>query len=337
MPSWLDRRRAIVLMIALAVAGWLSMPRATVAQGQECFNNIPGITNCIQGRFYEYWLDNGGLPVFGYPITGEFLETTAEGQFTVQYFERNVLELHPTVARPYDVQLGPAGRHPAAAARAQLVQEPKGRQSPDCYWAEQTQHSICGEFAAYWESHGLNDPQLDPQAQSLALFGLPLTEPAMEQNAAGDTVMTQWFERARLEFHPGVGILLGLLGVETREDAPPPDNGEPPPPEGDPCAGIAEPRLAQAEPNCIPYGGTFRVTVYDFDPNERISFWITDETGVTVGAQQQYNVDGSGSGYVDISTLDYFGYTLNPGNYVFVAQDSEQEFEPSIAPFRVIP
>jgi hypothetical protein len=45
---------------------------------------------------------------------------------------------------------------------------------------------------------------------------LPLTEPRMETNNVGDTVLTQWFERARLEYHPTQGILLGLLSNELR-------------------------------------------------------------------------------------------------------------------------
>nr|MBA2454691.1 ScyD/ScyE family protein [Chloroflexia bacterium] len=50
------------------------------------------------------------------------------------------------------------------------------------------------------------------------LFGYPISQAEMETNAAGDTVLTQWFERARFEFHPdnpeGQQVLLGLLGVE---------------------------------------------------------------------------------------------------------------------------
>jgi hypothetical protein len=42
----------------------------------------------------------------------------------------------------------------------------------------------------------------------------------METNASGDTVLTQWFERARMEWHPtnppGFRVLLGLLGTESR-------------------------------------------------------------------------------------------------------------------------
>jgi hypothetical protein len=48
----------------------------------------------------------------------------------------------------------------------------------------------------------------------------------METNAAGDTVLTQWFERARMEWHPnnppGFRVLLGLLGSEARGSQPAP-------------------------------------------------------------------------------------------------------------------
>jgi len=50
------------------------------------------------------------------------------------------------------------------------------------------------------------------------LFGLPLSEPAMETNSSGFTVLTQWFERARFEYVPSnpdpYKVLLGRLGAE---------------------------------------------------------------------------------------------------------------------------
>jgi hypothetical protein len=57
-------------------------------------------------------------------------------------------------------------------------------------------------------------------AESLALFGFPLSEPQMEQNTSGDNVLTQYFERARFEDHGASGVLLGLLGNETRSYSP---------------------------------------------------------------------------------------------------------------------
>jgi hypothetical protein len=57
----------------------------------------------------------------------------------------------------------------------------------------------------------------------LALFGLPLTAPKVEKNPDGNEVITQWFERARFEYHPnnpdpgapGAKVLLGRLGSES--------------------------------------------------------------------------------------------------------------------------
>ncbi len=44
----------------------------------------------LRGPFLAFWQANGGLPIFGYPLTGEFL---AEGR-TIQYCERARFELH---------------------------------------------------------------------------------------------------------------------------------------------------------------------------------------------------------------------------------------------------
>jgi hypothetical protein len=42
----------------------------------------------------------------------------------------------------------------------------------------------------------------------------------MERNSSGDNVLTQWFERARFEYHPNkpaqYRVLLGRLGAESR-------------------------------------------------------------------------------------------------------------------------
>jgi hypothetical protein len=67
--------------------------------------------------------------------------------------------------------------------------------------------------------HGLDlgDPGVSFR-ESLALFGYPLSEPMMETNGDGDTVLTQYFERAVFEWHPDNPIewqvLLRRLGAE---------------------------------------------------------------------------------------------------------------------------
>ena len=60
----------------------------------------------LSGRFLEYWQQNGGLAIFGFPISEQF----QEGGFLVQYFERNRFEYHTENAgSKYDVLLGLLG------------------------------------------------------------------------------------------------------------------------------------------------------------------------------------------------------------------------------------
>lgn len=64
----------------------------------------------VEGRFLEYWQQNGGLVQFGYPLTEPIKQQLAGVTYTVQYFERARFELHPENAAPYDLLLGQFGR-----------------------------------------------------------------------------------------------------------------------------------------------------------------------------------------------------------------------------------
>ena len=76
------------------------------------------------------------------------------------------------------------------------------------YFSE-TGHNVPGAFAGYWEANG-----------GLPRFGYPLTEAFEEVSETdGGRYLTQYFERARFEYHPEYQgtkdeVLLGLLGVE---------------------------------------------------------------------------------------------------------------------------
>lgn len=59
----------------------------------------------INAPFLAYFEENGGVRIFGYPLTEAFFETGDDGVArTVQYFERAVLQYHddesPAVVRP---------------------------------------------------------------------------------------------------------------------------------------------------------------------------------------------------------------------------------------------
>ena len=341
-------RRFYLLLAAIAL-GLTTLPSATHAQSQRCFD-VPGITNCIEGRFREYWEQNGGLAVFGYPISAATQQTTAEGTFLTQIFERNSFELHPEQARPYDVLLGRLGDVRLQQLGRPWANLPKGQQTAGCIWFAETGHSVCEPFRSYWEGQGLQDPSLNAYGKSLALFGLPLSEPAMETNAAGANVLTQWFERGRFEFHPNntpeFRILLGLLGRETTSGSTPtpPTNPAPQPPVNpNPtrnCDNIPAPTNATINPNCVLFGFTLSVSSYGWEAGQAVSYRITDQNGVAAGPTETTNAGSGGSVGGTINTADWLGVQLRPGDYRFVVSDVRNVGEKrpdSVAPFRVIP
>lgn len=57
--------------------------------------------------FRDFWNANGGLAIFGYPISEEF---TDSGGVTVQYFERQRLEYHPENSPDWRIEGGLLGR-----------------------------------------------------------------------------------------------------------------------------------------------------------------------------------------------------------------------------------
>jgi hypothetical protein len=319
-------------MFALLFLVALIAPQTTQAQAQRCF---PETGKCISGVIRSYWENNGGLAVFGYPITDLTTETNAEG-FTgpTQWFERDRLEDH--TAEGKGVLAGRLGAQKLAMEGRPWETLPKVSGAPaGCRFFPETGHSLCQPFLAYWESNG-----------GLARFGYPISEPVTERNADGYTGNFQWFERRRMEAHPEnqppYHILLGLLGKEVRAGggSPPPP---PPPPTDNACANIPAPTDARITPNCVRFGESLYVEVYGFDPNQQVGFWITHvETGNTVGTAQTVRVDGSGGLAGTIDTRDFGGYQLGPGNYVFVVRDAEPDsqgriYPDSLAPFRVLP
>jgi sugar lactone lactonase YvrE len=173
----------------------------------------------LDGAILQYWLANGGLSIFGYPIDSARQEN---GQ-VYQWLERNRIELHPEKAAPYNVLLGRLGVESLARRGINWDTLPKVSSAPaGCQYFAETGHSLCGNFLNYWQSNGLKFEGSTGQtpAESLALFGYPISEPTMETNSSGDTVLTQWFERARFEYHPNnpaqFQVLLGRLGAELK-------------------------------------------------------------------------------------------------------------------------
>jgi hypothetical protein len=74
--------------------------------------HFPETGHNVGPPFSTFWLRNGGLAVFGYPLSEPFTQTLEDGKaYTVQYFERARMEQHPAQeGMPYNIQLGQFGR-----------------------------------------------------------------------------------------------------------------------------------------------------------------------------------------------------------------------------------
>jgi beta-N-acetylhexosaminidase len=93
------------------------------------------------------------------------------------------------------------------SAAVQRVFALRGKLGDSRYFPE-TGHSVSHGFLAYWNQYG-----------GLPVFGYPITD---EYDDPDTGHVTQYFERARYEWHPGefperYDVLLGLLGVELAE------------------------------------------------------------------------------------------------------------------------
>ena len=160
---------------------------------------FPETGKCVNEPFLSYWNAHGQLPINGYPISDQFSEKLEDGKtYTVQYFERVRMELHPENSPPYNVLLGQFGRliHPA---------DPPAAPKSGATYFKETGHNLSGSFLTYWQANG-----------GLAQFGYPISEEFSEKLEDGKTYVVQYFERARFEHHPEnqppYDVLLGQFG-----------------------------------------------------------------------------------------------------------------------------
>lgn len=205
-------------------------PAAPAPGGNPAFEPVPAVPNTsdlayfpqtghtLRGGFKRYWEQHGGLPIFGYPISEEFIERGDDGNdYLVQYFERHRFEWHPESAPPYNVQLSRLGDSILQQQGRNWFTFAKTGQVPNCLYFAETEQSVCEPFLSYWRSNGLEFDGTPGTSfpESLALFGQPLSGPQVEEVAPGVSVTVQWFERARFEDHgANGGVLLGLLASD---------------------------------------------------------------------------------------------------------------------------
>jgi hypothetical protein len=208
----------ILLALLGALLPWLATGIPAAAQSSDeplCFAQT---TECIAGPIRDYWEQNGGLPVFGLPITPLRTETIDGWTGPTQWFERDRLENHGAqgvLAGRLGVELLEQQGRPWQTAFERI---PATLVPDDCAYFAETGHSLCEPFLSHWLENG-----------QVERFGYPITEPFQERIDDWNGTV-QYFERRRMEFHPdlpGSPILLGLLGNEIQAGVQPVDPYEP--------------------------------------------------------------------------------------------------------------
>ena len=193
-----------IVAIAAAIAGGIAGFPGSTPQAPRAVEAAPVSTNSsnlvyfrqtahyLKDAFLNYWLMNGGVNIYGYPISEEF---TLNGVI-VQYFERSRFDYNAGSTRPWKVELTHAG--------SQLTEGrdfPRAQQSSstgDRVYFDVTQHSVGGAFYQYWRANG-----------GLDIFGYPISEETQERG-----ITVQYFERARFESAGQGRVQLGRIGVE---------------------------------------------------------------------------------------------------------------------------
>lgn len=179
----------IVFVLVMVLVG-PALP-ASMASGSRYF---PETGHTVSGAFLDFFDRYGGVRIFGFPLTEEFLESGR----TAQYFERARFEWHPANPDPYKVQLGLLGEQIHGPADPRVSPPAPGA------WAmryfPETGHTVSGAFLNFFNANG-----------GITVFGYPITEPYLVENG----ITIQYFQRARMELYPGdPAVHLGNLGRE---------------------------------------------------------------------------------------------------------------------------
>lgn len=205
-------KTAITVVMVGTVLATLSAATVLAQPAVTCIEAGNGVQVC--DPYTDHW-ERNGVEILGEPISHAFDEPRYESDMTlnVQYFSRQRLELHGDAAGGTMILLGRLGDEVLRAQGQNWHAFPKDDSSASDY-VDVTGFAIAPEFAGYWSGNGLDlgDDGVSFR-ESLMLFGYPISQARMETNPDGQSVLTQWFERARFELHDGQ-VRLADLGSE---------------------------------------------------------------------------------------------------------------------------
>ena len=174
-------------MIVPAAALLLALTASTVlavfpAHAQEEGRYYPETGHTIDGQFVQFFDQQGGLEILGYPITDAFIDP-ANG-WLIQYFQnaRMELMLDPGTGEMTPI-LSPLGEW--LNGWDPPVNQ-KGASQEGCTYFTQSGHSVCFAFLEFFTAHG-----------GFQTLGLPVSEFKLEGER-----LVQYFQGYRLDWTP---------------------------------------------------------------------------------------------------------------------------------------
>jgi len=242
----------VVATMAVAFGGRASAARLQ-AQGEGC-EYFRESRHYVCAEFLDFFETKGGSEIFGYPLT-EACDDPARG-LRVQYFQRARMELHPDNPEPYRVLLGllvdDLGRYFPSVAPEQI---PPFNSKLRHYFPE-TGHVVSYAFLDYFREYG-----------GLDIFGYPRSEFMYE-----DGYMVQYFQRARMEWHPenlsGPQMRLSNVGETYIERFGVPGN----------CADLREPpELVDASSTTLKINASVRHVITGQGGRQIVFVYVTDQ------------------------------------------------------------
>ncbi|MEK7787704.1 MAG: hypothetical protein AAB658_20055, partial [Chloroflexota bacterium] len=138
---------------AIAVAGFVLLlaVAAVSAQSEDDPRYFAETGHTISGAFLKFFDEHGGLEVFGYPITEQFVDANG---LLVQYFQRGRFEWHSGNPEGFQVQLGLLGDELGYARPPLTASQIPAANNPRCKYFSETKHSVCYAFLDYFQERG---------------------------------------------------------------------------------------------------------------------------------------------------------------------------------------
>ncbi len=176
------------------------LPAAAVnAKNPRQFQYFSQTGHSVSGAVLRFYRNTGGLERHGFPVS----ELVLFKNRYLQYFERSIIEFQPDYAgtdREITLLSLPYPDNGATLVTA-------FQSSPDKWYFPETGHSLTDQFLTFWRNNGGKES-----------FGLPTSEPFLEVQPNGNKLTVQYFEDAKLEFHPENGdnykVQIALTGLE---------------------------------------------------------------------------------------------------------------------------